>query len=145
MMGHNETLGSTLAFCNALLNGTAALLLLGGWITIKNGRRDIHWKLMAAAFTVSCLFLVSYIVRILVSGTHNYPGSGAWKTIYFTILITHMLLAIAVPPLALRTLFLAMKKRYGEHRRIVRFTWPIWMYVSVTGVVVYLLLYHPPG
>jgi putative membrane protein len=145
MMGHNETLGSTLAFCNAILNGTAALLLLGGWITIKNGRRDIHWKFMAAAFTVSCLFLVSYIVRVLVSGTHNYPGSGAWKTIYFVILISHMLLAIAVPPLALRTLFLALKKRYGEHRRIVRFTWPIWMYVSVTGVVVYLMLYHPPG
>ncbi len=144
-MGHNEELGATLALCNAIMNGTAAVLLLGGWITIRNGRRDIHWKLMAAAFTVSCLFLISYVTRVLVSGTHKYPGSGAWRTIYLAVLITHMLLAITVPPLALRTLFLAVKKRYAEHRRLVRFTWPIWMYVSVTGVLVYVLLYHPPG
>jgi putative membrane protein len=145
MMGHNEALGTTLALCNAIMNGTAALLLLGGWITIRNGRRDIHWKFMAAAFTVSCLFLVSYVVRIFVSGTHKYPGGGVWKAIYLAVLVSHMLLAITVPPLALRTLFLAIKKRYAEHRRLVRFTWPIWMYVSVTGVVVYVLLYHPPG
>jgi putative membrane protein len=141
----NEKLGATLALCNAFLNGSAALLLFGGWVAIRRRRRDVHWKFMAAAFTVSCLFLVSYIVRILISGTHNYPGSGIWKAIYFTVLITHMLLAITVPPLALRTLFLAVKKRYAEHQRLVRFTWPIWMYVSVTGVLVYVLLYHPPG
>ena len=141
----NEALGSTLALCNAILNGTAALLLFGGWAAIRAGRRDVHWKLMAGAFTVSCLFLVSYLVRVAVSGTHNYPGSGPWKTIYFTVLITHMILAVTVPPLALRTLFLARKQRYVEHKSIVRFTWPIWMYVSVTGVVVYVLLYHPPS
>ncbi|MCU1277300.1 MAG: hypothetical protein JWM53_846 [bacterium] len=145
IFGNNEELGSTLALCNAFMNGTSALLLFGGWASIRRGRRDVHWKFMAAAFTVSCLFLISYIVRNFVSGTHKYPGSGAWKAIYFTILITHMLLAITVPPLALRTLFLAVKRRYAEHRRIVRFTWPVWMYVSVTGVIVYLLLYHPPG
>jgi putative membrane protein len=143
--GGNERLGATLALCNALLNGTAALLLLAGFLAIRRGRRDLHWKCMAGAFSVSCLFLVSYITRVLISGTHRYPGSGAWKAIYLVVLGTHMVLAMAVPPLALRTLFLALKRRYPEHRRIVRFTWPIWMYVSVTGVVVYLLLYHPPG
>ncbi|MGZ3428819.1 MAG: DUF420 domain-containing protein [Polyangia bacterium] len=141
----NEKLGATLALCNAILNGSAALLLLGGWAAIRRGRRDVHWKLMAGAFAVSCLFLVSYITRVLVSGTHKYPGVGPWKTIYLTVLVTHMILAITVPPLALRTLFLARKRRYVEHKSIVRFTWPIWMYVSVTGVLVYVLLYHPPS
>ena len=143
--GGNEELGATLALCNAILNGTSALLLLCGWVAIRRGRRDVHWKFMAGAFTVSCLFLISYVIRVLVSGTHKYPGTGAWKAIYLAILLTHMLLAVTVPPLALRTLFLALKKRYAEHRRLVRYTWPIWMYVSVTGVLVYVLLYHPPG
>jgi putative membrane protein len=143
--GGNEELGAMLALCNAILNGTAALLLTCGFAAIRRGRRDVHWKFMAAAFSVSCLFLVSYVTRVLISGTHKYPGTGAWKAIYLAVLMTHMLLAITVPPLALRTLFLAMKRRYDEHRRIVRFTWPIWMYVSVTGVLVYVLLYHPPG
>ena len=141
----HEKLGASLAFVNAILNGSAALLLTGGWVTIRARRPDLHWKFMTGAFVVSCLFLISYLTRVAISGTHNYPGSGAWKTIYFTVLITHMLLAITVPPLALRTLYLARNKRFSEHRRIVRFTLPIWMYVSVTGVVVYLLLYHPPG
>ena len=141
----NEKLGATLALGNAVLNGTAALLLLGGWAAIRRGWRALHWKLMAGAFTVSCLFLVSYLARVFISGTHKYPGGGAWKAIYLAVLLTHMTLAITVPPLALRTLFLAVKRRYDEHRRLVRFTWPIWMYVSVTGVVVYVLLYHPPN
>ena len=143
--GGNEELGATLALCNAIMNGTSALLLLCGLVAIRRGRRDVHWKFMAGAFTVSCLFLISYVIRVLVSGTHKYPGTGAWKAIYLAILMSHMLLAITVPPLALRTLFRALKKRYPEHRRLVRFTWPIWMYVSVTGVLVYVLLYHPPG
>ncbi len=142
LAGGNEELGATLAMVNALLNGTSALLLLGGYVTIRRGRRDLHWRFMVGAFTVSCLFLVSYIVRVLVSGTHRYPGGGVWKAIYLAVLSSHMLLAMAVPPLALRTLYLAIYKRYGEHRKIVRFTWPIWMYVSVTGVLVYLMLYH---
>jgi putative membrane protein len=143
--GGNEELGAMLALCNAILNGTAALLLTCGFVAIRRGRRDVHWKFMAAAFSVSCLFLVSYVTRVLISGTHKYPGTGAWKAIYLAVLMTHMLLAITVPPLALRTLFLARKRRYAEHKKLVRFTWPIWMYVSVTGVVVYMLLYHPPG
>ena len=140
-----ESLGATLALANALCNGSAALLLLGGWIAIRRRRPDLHWKLMAAAFAVSCLFLLSYLVRVAISGTHRYPGGGGWRALYLAILSTHMLLAIAVPPLALRTLYLARRRRYAEHKRIVRFTLPIWVYVSVTGVAVYLLLYHPPG
>lgn len=140
-----ESLGATLALCNALLNGTAALCLLAGWLAIRRGRRDLHWKCMAGAFTVSCLFLISYLVRVWLSGTHRYPGTGGWRVLYFCVLMTHMLLAMAVPPLAVRTLYLALKRRYAEHRRLVRFTLPIWMYVSVTGVAVYVLLYHPPG
>jgi putative membrane protein len=140
-----ESLGATLAFVNALLNGTSAVLLFAGWVAIRRRRADVHWKCMLAAFVVSALFLLSYLTRVAISGTHRYPGSGAWKAIYLVVLLTHMVLAIAVPPLALRTLFLASKKRFAEHRRIVRFTWPIWMYVSVTGVAVYVLLYHPPG
>ncbi len=141
----NEQLGATLALLNATLNGSSALLLFGGWVAIRRRRADVHWKLMLAAFTVSCVFLISYVVRIFVSGTHRYPGSGVWKAIYLAVLVSHMILAMTVPPLALRTLYLSWKKRYAEHRRIVRFTWPIWMYVSVTGVLVYVLLYHPPG
>ncbi len=141
----NEKLGATLAAVNALLNGTSALLLAGGFVAVKRGARKLHGWLMASAFTVSTLFLISYLTRFYVSGAHRYPGTGAWKTIYFTILISHMLLAIVTPPLAIRTIYLAYKKRFPEHRRLVRWTLPIWMYVSVTGVVVYLLLYHPPG
>jgi putative membrane protein len=140
-----ESIGATLAFVNALLNGTSALLLLAGWAAIRRRRTDVHWKCMLAAFAVSALFLVSYLTRVLISGTHRYPGTGAWKTIYLLVLLTHMALAVAVPPLALRTLYLARHKRFLEHKKIVRFTWPIWMYVSVTGVAVYVLLYHPPG
>jgi protein SCO1 len=142
LLGGNEELGSRLAMLNAILNGTSALLLLCGFVAIRKKRVDIHWRCMVGAFTVSCLFLVSYIVRVLVSGTHRYPGGGIGKVVYLAVLTSHMFLAMAVPPLALRTLYLALKKRFAEHRRIVRFTWPIWMYVSVTGVVVYLMLYH---
>ena len=84
-------------------------------------------------------------MRFAISGTHRYPGAGTWKAIYLTILVSHMLLAIATPPLILRAIWLALSARYAEHRRLVRYAFPIWMYVSVTGVLVYLLLYHPPG
>ncbi len=144
-MGHNESLGAQLALLNAFLNGTAAVCLFAGWRAIRSGNRGLHGKLMATACIVSALFLVSYLTRVAVSGTHYYPGHGAWKAIYFGILGTHMILAVCTPPLAIRTIWLATKKRVAEHRRIVRWTLPVWMYVSVTGVVVYVLLYHPPG
>jgi putative membrane protein len=141
----NEKLGATLALVNACLNGSSALLLFGGWVAIKSRRRRLHGWLMASAFTVSILFLVSYLTRVMISGTHRYPGSGAWKTIYLALLMSHMLLAVVTPPLAIRTIWLAYKRRFADHKRIVSWTLPIWMYVSVTGVLVYVMLYHPPG
>ena len=141
----NEALGAQLALVNACLNGSAALCLFIGWRAIRAERRRLHGWMMASAFVVSVLFLASYLTRVAVSGTHYYPGHGGWKAAYFAILGTHMLLAVVTPPLAIRTIWLAYKRRFPEHRRIVRFTLPVWMYVSVTGVLVYVLLYHPPG
>ena len=141
----NEKLGAILAAVNATLNGTAALLLTGGWLAVRSGRRRLHGWLMGSAFAVSVIFLGSYLTRVYISGTHKYPGSGIWRGIYLTILITHMILAVITPPLAIRTIYLAYRRRFADHRRLVRWTLPIWMYVSVTGVIVYLLLYHPPG
>jgi putative membrane protein len=140
-----ETLGASLALLNAFLNGTSALLLIAGWIAIRRGERRVHGYLMGSAFVVSAIFLASYLTRFAVSGAHHYPGAGFWKALYFTILITHMLLAIITPYLAIRSIYLARNARFGEHRKLVRYTLPIWMYVSVTGVLVYVLLYHPPG
>lgn len=140
-----ESIGAALALGDAFLNGTAALLLVGGWLAIRRRRVDLHRNAMAGAFLVSCLFLASYAARMFVSGTHHYPGSGVWRAIYLGVLATHMALAMAVPPLALRTLWLARRKRFAAHRRLARFTLPVWLYVSVTGVAVYVLLYHPPG
>jgi putative membrane protein len=141
----NESLGATLAAVNASLNGTAAVLLLCGWLAVRSGRRRLHGWLMGSAFVVSTVFLVSYLVRVYISRTHHYPGSSGWRLVYLAVLSSHMLLAAATPPLAIRTLYLALRRRFDEHRRLVRFTLPVWMYVSVTGVAVYLLLYHPPG
>jgi putative membrane protein len=138
-------IGDRLALLNACLNGSAAVCLFAGWRAIRAKKRRLHGWLMASAFTISIVFLVSYLIRIKLTGTHHYPGAGAWKAIYLTILSSHMLLAAVTPPLAIRTVWLAAKRRFAEHRRIVRFTLPIWMYVSVTGVLVYLLLYHSPG
>jgi putative membrane protein len=140
-----EELGNALAAINASLNGTSALCILGGWLAIRGGRRTLHRRLMLTALTVSALFLVSYLVRVYLTGTHRYPGSGVWKALYLTVLSSHMLLAIVTPPLVIRAIYLAVKERLVEHRRLVRWAYPIWMYVSVTGVVVYLMLYHPPG
>jgi putative membrane protein len=140
-----ETIGTTLALVNALLNGTSALLLGAGYVAIKRKRPDIHKRFMVSAFVVSCLFLCSYLTRVLLTGTHYYPGHGFWKVVYLLVLSSHMLLAVATPPLAIGALWLATKRRFGAHRKVVKYAWPIWMYVSVTGVMVYLLLYHPPG
>jgi putative membrane protein len=127
---------------NALLNATSAVLLVLGYRAIKRGARDTHRKLMTAAFASSTVFLISYLIRFAVSGTHRYPAGGATKGVYLFVLFSHMILAVALVPLVLRALQLAFAGRYAEHRRIVRYTWPIWMYVSVTGVVVYAMLYH---
>jgi putative membrane protein len=139
------TLADALPPVNAGLNALAALLLTAGFFAIRARRRGLHRALMLSAFGASTLFLVSYVVRFSLTGTTPFPGTGAAKTAYLVVLVSHMVLAIAVVPLALRTLWLsAVRGRFDAHKRIARVTFPIWMYVSVTGVVVYFMLYHWP-
>jgi putative membrane protein len=137
--------GASHAAVNAFLNGASAVLIGLGWLSIRGGDRERHRRLMLAATTVSAIFLVSYLVRFAFSGTHRYPGHGAWKLVYLVVLFSHMALAVVTPFLVLRAIWLATRERLSEHRSLVAWAFPIWMYVSVTGVLVYWLLYHPPG
>jgi uncharacterized membrane protein YozB (DUF420 family) len=127
---------------NAVLNATAAVLLVWGYTLIRRRRIAQHRRVMQNAFAVSCLFLVCYLVYHYQVGSVRFPKTGAIKTLYLAILGTHTLLAAAVPVLAIITLRRGLSARYDKHRRIARWTLPIWLYVSVTGVVVYLMLYH---
>jgi putative membrane protein len=127
---------------NAALNATSATLLVLGWRAIRAGRRDVHRRRMLAACATSALFLVSYLVRVALTGTHRFAGEGALRAVYLAVLGTHTVLAAAVVPLVLRTAWLPLRGRFDEHRRIARVTLPVWMYVSVTGVLVYVMLYH---
>ncbi|HYP14558.1 MAG TPA: DUF420 domain-containing protein [Bryobacteraceae bacterium] len=127
---------------NALLNGTAAILLVIGYVLIRQRRRDAHRRVMIAAFSVSVLFLISYLVYHYQVGSVRYGKTGWIRTVYLSILLTHTVLAAAVPVLAVLSLWRGLAGRYEAHRRISRWTLPIWLYVSVTGVVVYLMLYR---
>ena len=127
---------------NAMLNGTCLIFLCAGRYAIAKGRELLHRQCMIAAFASSSVFLASYLTRYAISGTHRYPGEGWPKTLYLVILFSHMLLAMVLVPLVLRTLYLGHKERREQHRRLARWTWPIWIYVSVTGVLVYLMLYQ---
>jgi len=131
-----------LPHANAFLNATAAVLLVTGYRLIRQGRRAAHQRVMTAAFAVSSLFLVSYLVYHFQVGSVPFPGTGPIRTIYLTVLATHSVLAAAVPILAIITFYRAWKGRFERHRRIARWTLPIWLYVSVTGVVVYWMLYR---
>ncbi len=132
---------------NACLNATSALFLLLAYRAIRRLEIERHRGFMLAAAATSALFLVCYLTYHARVGSVHFTGQGPVRTVYFTILISHTILAVAVLPLALRTLYLGLKRRDGQHRRIARWTFPIWLYVSVTGVVVYVLLYrlYPPG
>lgn len=127
---------------NAALNSLATVLLVAGLIQIKRRRIETHRRLMLSAFVVSGLFLVSYVIYHVEVGSVPYPGTGIWRVIYFTILIPHIILAAFVPPLALVTLRRGWIRSDAAHRRIARITLPIWLFVSVTGVLVYLMLYQ---
>jgi putative membrane protein len=129
---------------NASLNGLAAVFLTLGWIFIKSERRRAHAAMMTAAFATSAVFLVCYVThKALVRGVHTpFQGEGAWRAVYYFILITHILLAMAIVPMALVTMNRALRARFDAHRRIARITWPVWMYVSVTGVLVFFMLYR---
>ena len=133
---------SDLPTVNAFLNGTAATLLVAGFLLIRAGRRGAHRRAMTAAFACSILFLVSYLVYHAQAGSVRFQGTGTVRTVYLSILLTHTVLAAAVPVLAVATLALAVKGRFETHRKLARFTLPVWLYVSVTGVVIYLMLYR---
>lgn len=133
---------NSLPTLNAALNGTSALLLAAGYILIRNRKIQAHRACMTAAFLASVLFLTSYLTYHFFHGATRFPGTGSVRGVYFAILISHTLLAILIVPLAIRTLFLAVRSRFEEHRRIARWTFPIWLYVSVTGVIVYWMLYR---
>ena len=127
---------------NASLNALSGILLLVGYSLIRSGQRDLHRRWMIAAFVSSSLFLVTYVVYHAQVGSVRYQHTGWLRTLYLSILITHTVLAAAVPVLAIITLSRALKARYTAHRAIARWTLPIWLYVSVTGVVVYAMLYR---
>lgn len=128
---------------NATLNATSGVLLLIGYVLIRSGRRQQHRAVMLAAFTASALFLISYVVYHAQVGSVRFTREGFVRPLYYAILITHVTLAATVLPLAIVTLTRGLNGRFREHRRIARWTFPIWLYVSVTGVLVYVLLYQP--
>lgn len=129
----------------ACLNATCLALLIWGRVAIRRGDQTLHRKLMVSAVCVSAVFLVVYLARVSMTGTTYFPGTGWRKGLYLFILFSHMPLAALVVPLCLRALWLALKRRFAEHRRVVRWLWPIWSYVSVTGVLVYFMLHHWHG
>lgn len=137
--------GDFLAKINATLNATSAVALGVGFYFIRRKVVDKHRRAMLTAVGASAIFLVFYLTRIALTGTHDFAGEGVAKTAYLTLLITHMILAVVVVPLVLRLLYLVRHQRFDEHKRLARFVFPIWAYVSVTGLVVYLLLYQIYG
>jgi len=127
---------------NATLNGLSAIFILTGYVLIRRGHRELHKRCMLTALVTSSLFLVSYVVYHANAGSRPFPGTGVARAIYFAILITHVILAAAILPLALTTTARGLRAQYTRHVAIARWTLPIWLYVSVTGVVIYLMLYQ---
>jgi uncharacterized membrane protein YozB (DUF420 family) len=133
---------SDLPGLNAVLNATSATLLATGYALIREGRRQAHRRVMLAAVTCSALFLTSYLYYHFHVGSVKFQGRGPVRTIYFTILLTHTVLAAVIVPLVVLTLVPALQGRFDRHRRLARVTLPLWAYVSVTGVVIYWMLYR---
>ncbi len=138
-------MGEVLPHTNAALNAASAVCLVAAWRAIRSGRVSRHRALNLAAFGLSVVFLACYLVRHTLTGTHTYPGDGWDRVLYLAILGTHVPLAALVPVLAIWTISLAVRGRLERHRRLARVTLPIWLYVSVTGVLVYWMLYHYAG
>ncbi len=132
---------------NATLNAASAILLLAAYRAIRGREVERHRRLMLSAAAVSTAFLVSYLTYHAHVGSIRFTGRGPVRTLYFAILISHTVLAVTIVPLVLRTLYLGLKRIDDRHRRLARWTFPLWLYVSVTGVVIYLMLYqlYPPG
>ena len=133
---------SDLPALNATLNGLSAVFITTGYVLIRRGQRNLHKRCMLAALATSTAFLVSYVVYHANVGSRPFPGSGAVRVVYFAILITHVVLAATIVPLALTTTTRGLRAQYDRHVRIARWTLPLWLYVSVTGVVIYLMLYQ---
>ena len=127
---------------NAALNGLASIFLITAYVLIRNGRRDLHKRFMLAALGTSALFLASYVVYHANVGSRPFPGQGVIRVVYFAILIPHVLLAATILPLALVTTARGLRSQFDHHVRIARWTLPLWLFVSVTGVVIYLMLYQ---
>jgi putative membrane protein len=133
----------THAALNATLNGTSAILLAAGYTAIRSGKRELHKKLMLSAFFLSCAFLVSYVIyHVRVHQVVLFQGQGWIRPVYFTILISHTILAIVIVPLIIITLRRAFLEKFDKHRLIAHWTLPLWFYVSVTGVIVYFMVYQ---
>ena len=138
----NPELVSVLPTVNALLNGTSAVLLVAGYLLIRRRRVSAHRACMLAAFVASAVFLASYLTLRYYAGMTRFTGQGWIRPVYFSILVSHTVLAAAIVPLALMTLTRALRARFDRHARIARWTLPLWLYVSVTGVLVYVILYR---
>jgi len=137
--------GDLLAAINASLNTTSAVALCVGFYFIRRRIVEQHRRAMLTAVGASTLFLVFYVSRVVLTGTHEFAGEGVARTAYLTILVSHVTLAILVLPFILRVLYLVRRKRFDEHKRLARFVFPVWAYVSVTRLIVYLLLYQIYG
>ena len=127
---------------NATLNAISTVLLITGWLFIKRGDRRNHQRCMVAALVTSTLFLTSYVIYHAQVGSVPFKGTGLIRAVYFAVLVPHVILAAAILPMAVSTLSRGLRGRYAEHKRIARKTFPTWLYVSVTGVIVYLMLYQ---
>lgn len=136
-------LAEVLPHVNASLNASSGLCLVCGlWAILKKKDRELHKKFIVSALVLSSIFLVSYLVRMSLTGPTRFPGDDWVRTVYLLVLASHTILAGVAVPLVIRTVYLALKDRRPEHKRWARITFPIWLYVSVTGVVVYWMLYH---
>ena len=127
---------------NAVLNGIAAILLLAGFVAVKRHRPDVHKRFMVGALAVSALFLMSYLVYHYRVGSVAYPFHDWTRPVYFGILIPHVILAAVMVPFILAAVWFAFRQDFARHTRITRWIWPVWMFVSVTGVVIYFMLYR---
>lgn len=145
---HKEDLktwaGRVLPIVNASLNGVSLFLLIIGFWAIRQKRANLHQFFMLSAFGTSLLFLIFYLLRFYITGTHRFPHEGFLKIVYFSILFSHMAFAAITPVLVIFSIVLALRKKYERHKKVVRFAWPIWIYVSATGIVVYWMLYQLP-
>jgi len=131
------------AALNATLNGISAILLVCGYAAIRSDKRELHKKFMLSAFSVSCAFLISYVIyHIRIREVIHFEGQGFIRSVYFTLLISHTILAVVIVPLILITLRRAFLEKFDKHRTIARWTLPLWFYVSITGVIVYFMVYQ---